>query len=230
MQAIGLVVLHHLWPFGRSFAGSLSPLATAAVVYCLRTRKVYKAAAARLVDGAIDGSNGLLVIAGTRGSGRSHTLWGKPPSAAGLLPTSIDSLVRAHTRVSSMGASSEAWILKLCVSEIDNGEARDLIPANDVRLASPQRWCGLSAALSSLSPRGMLGSVSSPSRSSRDSGRAGSGGSGRRSSITRAERPVLLTSRALGGALELAVEDVYQALGLIREVMGPSDIPSSSRA
>lgn len=38
---------------------------------------MYAASAARLVDRAIIGENGLLLLAGTPGSGRSHTLWGK---------------------------------------------------------------------------------------------------------------------------------------------------------
>lgn len=41
--------------------------------------KVYAAAASRLVDRAITGGNALLLVTGTPGSGRSHTLLGKGP-------------------------------------------------------------------------------------------------------------------------------------------------------
>ena len=72
---------------------------------------MYAAAASRLVDRAIIGGKALLLIAGTPGSGRSHTLWGAPlqqqrsaltPVAAaptgieeqGLLPLALADLSR----------------------------------------------------------------------------------------------------------------------------------------
>lgn len=59
---------------------------------------MYAAAASRLVDRAITGGKALLLIAGTPGSGRSHTLWGAPqhnstaatPVAAAAAATGIE--------------------------------------------------------------------------------------------------------------------------------------------
>lgn len=69
-------------------------------------RQVYAAGGARLVDRAIAGGKALLLITGTSGSGRSHTIWGDDSAAStgaaaatgtedqGLLPMALADLSR----------------------------------------------------------------------------------------------------------------------------------------
>lgn len=68
------------------------------IFFVENAKQVFAAAASRLVDRTICGGNALLLVAGTPGSGRSHTLWGTLPTQrenAGVSPAAAAATTEA---------------------------------------------------------------------------------------------------------------------------------------
>lgn len=196
---------------------------------------MYETAAARLVDNVISGGDGLLLIAGTPGSGRSHTLWGgSPPSDEGLFSLSLDALARAwrggtdgNARVHSLPASPppNAFALRLCAAEVCGAEVKDLVQSasgtnetHQQRPGSPGRQTSGNARWT-FSTRGLLSSILSPSRNSRAGGADGEDLGGRSPGRGgAATKGGLGTSRVLVGVSEISVGNVKEAVQLMRHV------------
>lgn len=96
---------------------------------------MYSAAAARLVDRVVTGGNGVLLVAGNPGSGRSHTLWGGAtiPSAAaerGVLPLALADLARRWRSGNGSpfcsspqrSLAAAAFVVRLCAAELCTAE------------------------------------------------------------------------------------------------------------
>ncbi|CAM9227411.1 unnamed protein product, partial [Choristocarpus tenellus] len=79
--------------------------------------EVFDVTTARLIDRAIQGRDGVVILAGTPRSGRTHTLWGSS-SAPGILRSAMSALLRG---------CDEEVVLRLCVAEVWGDDARDLL-------------------------------------------------------------------------------------------------------
>lgn len=207
--------------------------------------QVYSIAAARLVEWACAGGNALLLVAGTPGSGRSHTLFGggaSNPNAPGeaeqgLLPRALADLER-RWRGGESGSplppcsspqrslAASAFVVRLCVAEVSCGIVetttdllRDAVVDAKQVSSSPTRW--------TFSAKGMLAVIASPPRFADGSGGGGGGGGGggrRRKSAGRGSHGAaadLLTSQVLVGVTEVTAGGVAEAVAFVRQV-GPS--------
>lgn len=207
----------------------------------LPCEQVYHAAAVRLVDKVIAGDDGLLLLAGTPGSGRSHTLWGHSPNAPGLFPRSLAALARGcrggnGTPFYPLPPSASTFVVRVCAAEVHGGDVRDLLPAansissgDDARRREHSRSSPGRTGRWTLSSRGLLSSLPSSSGSNR-----GGEGDGGRSPQRRVRRGVgrrfyaddpsaltpkaLVTSRVLVGVSEVTVGGVDEALQFVRHV------------
>ena len=199
--------------------------------------QVYSAAAARLIEGACAGGNGILLVAGPPGSGRSHTLLGgaanpiSPGEAEqGLLPLALADLERRWL-VGESGCPvplyssperslvASTFAVRLCVAEVSGGIAettRDLLRDSSVDTkqvsSSPTRW--------RFSAKGMLAAMSSPPRSSDGCGSSGGAGRRRRSGGRGPHGAAtdLLTSQVLVGVTEITAGGIAEALAFVRQV------------
>lgn len=193
--------------------------------------QTYEVAAARLVDRAINGGNGLLLLAGTPGSGRSYTLWGHAPSAAGLLPLSLAALARGWRgdTCSPLQASHcfplHTFVVRICAAEVAPGgePPRDLVQAVG---GGSDRQGGCASTRWTFSARNIFAAIPSPPRPARGGGagggeaeRGGCGGGGGGGWWSDPDGVAALkTSRALVGVSEVTAGGVSEALELIRHV------------
>lgn len=209
--------------------------------------QVYSTAAARLVEWACAGGNALLLVAGTPGSGRSHTLFGggaSNPNAPGeaeqgLLPRALADLERrwrggesgsplppCSSPQRSLAAST--FVVRLCVAEVSCGIVetttdllRDAVVDAKQVSSSPTRW--------SFSAKGMLAVIASPPRFADGSG---GGGGRRRKSAGRGSHGAaagLLTSQVLVGVTEVTAGGVAEAVAFVRQVGAKSPVKTAMR-
>lgn len=165
---------------------------------------MYEIAAANLVDEAMDGGNGLLLLAGTPRSGRSHTLWGSSgiatvAAANGLLPLALEELARRwrrernFKRFSQRQVSGSAmpatpfssmvsdFVIKVCAAELGVKATRDLLGDGGVDqhnhggIDGGDQQPSSSPTRWTMSARGVLAALASPGRSSDGARRSVSG-------------------------------------------------------